>query len=145
MYLDMTVDGMLKGLGQQLYCMRVNILDAAVSILLISLLLPEWGITGYIACIYITETMNVALSAGRLLHITGARLMIGRRVVMPLVCIAGACSVSTLIIFPMNPSPLFSAIFGIGLCAVLYLFFLFATSALSPEDARWIKKLTSLR
>lgn len=145
MYLDMTVDGMLKGLGQQLYCMRVNILDAAVSILLISLLLPEWGITGYIACIYITETMNVALSVGRLLHITGARLMIGRRVILPLVCIAGACSVSTLLIFPMNPPPVFSAILGIGLCIVLYLFFLFATSALSTEDARWIKKLTSLR
>ena len=145
MYLDMTVDGMLKGLGQQLYCMRVNILDAAVSILLVSVLLSKFGIAGYIACIYITETMNVALSVGRLLHITGARLMVFRRAVLPSLCIAGACSVSTLIIFPMSPSPLFSAVFGIFLCVLLYLFFLFATSALSRDDAIWIKKLTSWR
>lgn len=143
MYLDTTVDGMLKGLGQQLYCMRVNILDAAVSILLVSVLLPEMGITGYIVCIYITETMNVALSAGRLLHITGAKLPVLRRIVLPLLCIAGASSVSALLIFPMASSPLLSSVFGIILSLLLYLFFLFATYAISPEDASWLRKLTA--
>lgn len=144
MYFDMTVDGMLKGLGQQLYCMRVNILDAAVSILLISVLLPKYGITGYITCIYITETMNVALSSGRLFYITGAKLMIFKRIFMPLFCIAGACSVSTLLLLP-EKAPGKTSVAGMIISAALYMFFLLATSTLSGEDAAWIKKLTRMR
>ena len=35
MYLDGSVDSMLKGLGQQVYSMRVNILDSLLSVVLI--------------------------------------------------------------------------------------------------------------
>lgn len=144
MYFDTTVDGMLKGLGQQLYCMRVNILDAAVSILLISLLLPKYGIAGYIACIYITETMNVALSAGRLFYITGAKLMIFKRIFMPLFCIAGACSISTLLLLPVKATEHIS-VAGIAISIALYIFLLTATSTLSDEDTAWVKKLAARR
>lgn len=144
MYFDMIADGMLKGLGQQLYCMRVNILDAAVSILLILVLLSEYGITGYIACIYITETMNVALSAGRLFYITGAKLAVFKRIFMPVFCMAGACSVSTLLLLSAKASAK-TAAFGMILSVALYMFFLLATSTLSGEDAAWIKKLTRMR
>lgn len=107
MYLDTTVDGMLKGLGEQLYCMRVNIFDASVSILLVYILLPRSGISGYIACIFVTEILNCALSLGRLLYVTGIKLRILARVASPAVCVAGACSCTVLILnlFPSPPQP----------------------------------------
>ena len=65
MYLDTVIDCVLKGLGEQVYSMKVNILDSAVSALLVWLLLPGFGVSGYIAVIYIAELLNAALSIAR--------------------------------------------------------------------------------
>ena len=66
MYTDMTVDGCLKGLGQQVWSMSINIVDSLVGLLLVWLLLPRFALAGYIALIYITEILNFALSITRL-------------------------------------------------------------------------------
>ncbi len=73
MYLDTAVDSMLKGLSQQVYCMRVNILDACLSLILVLTLVPRMGVGGYILCVYITEIVNAALSLSKLLSVTGLR------------------------------------------------------------------------
>ena len=46
MYLDTAVDGMLKGMGLQTASMRINILDAAMSLMLVWQLIPRVGIGG---------------------------------------------------------------------------------------------------
>ncbi|MDR2530506.1 MAG: oligosaccharide flippase family protein [Oscillospiraceae bacterium] len=66
MYMDMITDGLLKGLGQQLYSMYVNIADSAVSCLLVWQTLPIWGIKAYIFMIVATELFNFALSLHKL-------------------------------------------------------------------------------
>jgi stage V sporulation protein B len=70
MYLDMITDGMLKGLGEQVYTMGVNILDSGVSLLLVWLTLPIWGLNGYIFMVFFTELFNFALSIKRLRRFT---------------------------------------------------------------------------
>lgn len=71
MYMDMVVDGCLKGLGQQVWSMGINILDAAVGVVLVSVLLPRFALDGYIAIIFLEETVNFTLSLIRLGKITG--------------------------------------------------------------------------
>ncbi len=66
MYLDMLTDGCLKGLGEMMFCMYVNIADAALSALMVWLMLPEWGIPAYIFVICFTESFNFVLSIIRL-------------------------------------------------------------------------------
>jgi len=66
MYMDMTSDGLLRGLGEQLYAMYVNIADSLVSVILVWLTLPIWGIHAYLFMIIFTEIANFALSFGRL-------------------------------------------------------------------------------
>ncbi len=70
MYLDTVVDGCLKGLGQQLWSMGINILDAALGVLLVWKLLPVYSLTGYIAIIYFNECLNLFLSIRRLSAVT---------------------------------------------------------------------------
>ena len=70
MYTDMIVDGCLKGLGQQMWNMKVNILDSALSALLVWKLLPLYALKAYIAIIYFTEILNFVLSWWRLDKIT---------------------------------------------------------------------------
>lgn len=69
MYLDMSVDGCLKGLGQQVWSMGVNALDSLCGLVLVWLLLPRWGLRGYLFVIFATETLNFVLSAGRLRYL----------------------------------------------------------------------------
>ncbi len=71
MYTDMTVDGCLKGLGQQVWSMGINILDALVGLLLIWWLLPLYALPAYIGIIYFTELLNFVLSVRRLLKVSG--------------------------------------------------------------------------
>ncbi len=66
MYTDMLCDGCLKGLGQQLWSMGINILDALLGVLLVWRLLPAYALTGYICIIYFNECLNFALSIARL-------------------------------------------------------------------------------
>ena len=70
MYLDMSVDGCLKGLGEQLWCMGVNILDALLGLMLTWRLLPRYALPAYLAILYITELFNFALSVLRLRSVT---------------------------------------------------------------------------
>lgn len=71
MYLDMTVDCMLKGLGEQLHSMRINIIDSASSLALVLLLVPSFRIVGYVISVYFCECLNCFLSLRRLNKITG--------------------------------------------------------------------------
>lgn len=66
MYTDMTVDGCLKGLGQQVWSMGINILDALVGLLLVWWLLPRYALSAYIGIIYFGEILNFVLSVFRL-------------------------------------------------------------------------------
>lgn len=69
MYTDMTVDGCLKGLGQQVWSMGINVLESVVGLVLIWFYLPLYALRAYIAIIYFSELFNFALSAGRLYRV----------------------------------------------------------------------------
>ena len=66
MYTDMVVDGCLKGLGQQVWSMGINILDALLGVILVYTLLPVGALTAYIGIIYFNEILNLTLSLLRL-------------------------------------------------------------------------------
>lgn len=74
MYLDMVIDGCLKGLGQQIYSMGINIIDALLGVLLVYFFLPKYALTAYISIIFLGEIFNLSLSMLRLSKICGIGL-----------------------------------------------------------------------
>ncbi len=90
MYVDSSVDGVLKGMGEQVYSMVVNIIDALSSVILVWLLLPRMGLWGYVVAIYVTETLNTTLSLCRMLRMSGMRVRLWKQVFGPLGAIVGA-------------------------------------------------------
>ena len=66
MYLDHVADSMLKGIGEHVYSMWVNIFDALLSVFLVWLLIPLMGIGGYAFVIVIMEAFNFVFSISRL-------------------------------------------------------------------------------
>ena len=69
MYLDIVIDGILKGLDAQVDVMIINIFDCVVSIAFIYFLVPILGFSGYIISIFISEVIDFTLSGYRLLKI----------------------------------------------------------------------------
>jgi len=66
MYLDHVTDSMLKGIGEHVYSMWVNIADSFLSVLLVYVLIPIFDISGYALVIIIMELFNFAMSFIRL-------------------------------------------------------------------------------
>ncbi len=120
MYFDMTVDCILKGVGEQVYSMKINIADSALSLILSVLLIPYFGIKGYIVSVYVCESMNCILSLFRLRRVVGVGVDILRQVLPPaVVAVLTVIAVSALSDVTANSSlePLRIALFvGIYLC-----------------------------
>ena len=90
MYIDHVVDSMLKGIGEQVYSMWVNIADSALSVILVWLLIPLLGIEGYAIVIIIMEVFNLTLSYMRLGKRIRLRINAVEALIIPL--IAALCA-----------------------------------------------------
>jgi stage V sporulation protein B len=86
MYVDHIADGMLKGLDKQNYVMRVNIFDAALSVVFAALLIPRFGIYGFTASLYLCEIMNCSFSFGKLFLIMKPDIGIIKSLIIPCAC-----------------------------------------------------------
>lgn len=73
LYLDALVDGMLKGLSEQVASVRYNTLTSAMDVALLFLLLPRYGLGGYVVTFVVTHLVNFALSLRRLVRTSGAQ------------------------------------------------------------------------
>lgn len=144
MYLDTATDAMMKGLGEQLFSMKINIADAAISLLLVFLLIPRFGIWGYVITIYVSELFNTVCSITHLLMISKAPVRIFKWVYKPLFCIV-LSTVGVRFLLEKIGGRIETAAFAILLhiCAVilLYIALLRLTRAVEKEDAAWIKNL----
>ena len=85
MYMDHVADSMLKGIGEHVYSMWVNIADALISVILVWVLIPIMGIGGYAVVIVVMEAFNFILSITRLYKKIPFRIDFLRSFVFPLV------------------------------------------------------------
>lgn len=83
MYLDHVTDSMLKGIGEHVYSMWINISDSFLSILLVWFLIPRLGIGGYALVIIVMEAYNFALSVIRLYSKIRFSVSVTRALIMP--------------------------------------------------------------
>lgn len=142
MYVDTATDAMMKGLGEQVFSMKINIADALVSVVLVWLLIPRYGIDGYVATIYFSECFNTVLSIAHLLTISHAPVRLLKWVYKPLLCIVGATSVVRLFLL-LLPFHVANAALSISLhCALtaaVYLCLLLLTGAIEKEELSWLR------
>ena len=147
MYLDTAVDSMLKGLGEQLFCMRVNIADAAISIALIWLLVPRFGVYGYAVSVVACEVFNATLSILRLLRVADVEPHVIKWTLGPAAASVLSCSAVRYVI---SAAPrLYRADGALSLslfmtsCAALYIMILTVTNVLTERDAAYVKRIFS--
>jgi O-antigen/teichoic acid export membrane protein len=141
MYMDTIVDGMLKGLGEQLNSMKYNIIDSFTSVLMVWFLLPIFGIKGYLITVMVSEVLNFSLSLGRLIKITHLRCNVLHDLLKPFACTVASITVISLL---STPNTFFTAyvtchpiLLGFLLVGMNLLLF-YLTSCLKKEEFIWI-------
>ncbi len=136
LYLDAIVDGMLKGLGQQLASARYNTITSLLDVVFLYLLLPRFGVAGYYCSFVVTHLVNFAFSLRRLLRVTGYTLP-GGFFAKAIFCACAAglgCFCFTL------PNIWAQMLVRGAAFAFFYPLFLRLTRALSRADARWLRR-----
>ena len=143
MYIDTATDAMLKGLGEQVYSMKINIIDAALSVALVLLLIPTYGITGYIITIYVSEFFNTVFSITKLLCMTKTKPHLLKWIYKPLLCIVIATVTVHGILMRMPSTSLSAGRTVLHCTAVLgcYLLLLCLTRSIEKDDLTWLRAL----
>lgn len=142
MYLDTAADAVLKGLDEQVYCMKVNIFDAALSLLLVYLLVPRIGIAGYVLTVFLSESVNTLFSLMRLYKRTTLHLPLLSCLALPLFCALLAALPPLLVKAPLNAlGALPALILSLCLYTLCYLLLCTLTGAFTKEDRRYFKRL----
>ena len=148
MYVDTATDAMMKGLGEEVYSMNVNIVDALISVVLVWILIPTFGMEGYLFTIYFSELFNTVLSIHHLLSVSHTPVRLFKWVYKPLLCIVGSTTVVRAVLmltgFTINNAVL-SILLHCSAVILLYLLFLRLTGALEQEETTWIRTLFRAR
>ncbi len=130
LYLDAITDGMLKGLAEQISCVRYNTFTSLLDVVFLFLLLPRFGIAGYVFSFTVTHAINLILSLRRFLIVTGYKLF-PSVVILPwvgaIVCTAAALTLPQVWLLP--------GVFYLFLLCGLFLF----TNLFREKDCRWLR------
>lgn len=131
LYCDAVVDGMTKGLGQQTYCVRYNIMTNALDVALLFILLPRFGLTGYFASFLVTHLINFLLSLRRLVIVSEIKV----NFYIPALTTAAALIAAMGAMAFTGWVRQVSAFWGLFL-SISYFF-----GVLGPGDIQWVKGL----
>lgn len=143
MYLENVVDGLLRGLDQQVSSLRYSILDSVLRIALIVVLVPLQGIQGFLYVMILSNILTSLLNLHRLLKVTGLHLQWGKWIFRP--ALAMAASGASVWFLQQHIwsglSPLLSLLVGIPLASLGYGFLLLMMGCVTREDARMVRSV----
>ena len=144
MYLDTATDAMMKGLGEQMHSMKINVADAALSVILVLVLIPKFGILGYVITIYASELFNTVCSITHLLMVSRTPVRVCKWVYKPLFCIVLATSAVRFLLEKSTlriESAALSILFHVAAVILVYAALLRLTRAVEKDDVAWVKRL----
>lgn len=144
MYVDTATDAMLKGLGEQFRSMLINIADALLSVILVWVLVPRFGINGYLLTVYLSELFNTVFSVHRLLTVSNVVPRLLKWVYLPLLSVVLTAFSTRGILLLLTGNAGTGA--GALVCRFLlflgfYLFFLTVCGCVGKEERAWIRTL----
>ena len=83
MYLESMVDGILKGMGEQMATFRYSVLDSALRILAMSALIPRYGVAGFLAVMAASNLLTCILNLRRMLRCARMQINWGQWFIAP--------------------------------------------------------------
>ncbi|MEG0571062.1 MAG: polysaccharide biosynthesis C-terminal domain-containing protein, partial [Oscillospiraceae bacterium] len=142
LYLDSIVDSLLKGLNQQLSAMKYNTADSVIRVILIYFLVPNLGVWGYIAVLFVGTIFNFSMSLNRLIKVSQVKIKWDKWVIKPLIG-AGVAVLITKTVFlifkDFGMGMTVVTFIKIGIILVFYYIFLRMLGVITKKEVLWIK------
>ncbi len=139
MYVESMVDGILKGLNQQVSTLRHNLLDSSLRLFLVVTVVPHAGMAGFLFVMTVSNVLVAVLNVHRLLTVTNMRFRWRQWVFAPTIAVVLAAVGSDMLqknawisVWP----PLLSLATGIALLCGLFFLLLYGTGCITRRDVR---------
>lgn len=124
LYLESMVDGILKGLDQQLSTFRYSVWDSLARIALVALLVPRAGMKGFLFVMLFSNLFTGVLNLRRLLLVTGLRIRWWGWALRPLLAFLAGWLAYRAVYLPRRlGAPLWDLVLGGGVVCLVYLAF----------------------
>ncbi len=120
MFLDDVVDSTLKGMNEQIYSLKINVIESAVRVILLFILLPHTAVTGYVFVIFFGNILNFVMSYCRLSQIADVYIDIKNWLIKPILIIT-FCGYISKIIIPFKTCGLGVLVFSIISVMAVYI------------------------
>lgn len=140
MYVDSICDGMLKGLDCQKATFRYSVGDSALRLMLIFLILPRYGMAGFIFIMYLSNILTAFLNLGQLIKTTKLKPDILYWFLLPALIGITICTSLRAILSAIGFSGLALVISLAVLSLILYLLFAFLIGCIKKEDIYYLIK-----
>ena len=140
MYLDAISDGILKGLDQQKFTFFTSVGDSSARIILILLLLKEFGIYGFIGIMYFSNFATGFLNTKRLLKICKIKPNLMQNAFLPVCSGFSICLFVKFILSSFNISNFIYVILICIVCVPLYLYLMYLLNVITVDDISFIKR-----
>lgn len=139
MYLDLICDGILKGLDSQKLLFMINVIDSAVRVVLVLVLVPMYGMTGFLGVMIFSNLFTSLAAVIKIVSCTGLKVSIKRCFLAPLFSVIVAVAVVGRFLVPISSDIVFTLASAIGISAV-YFFALYLQNGGLGIDINFNKK-----
>ena len=135
MYVDNIVDGILKGLNEQVAVMCCNIIDLIVTITIIFFLVPKIGLMGFVISIIVSEILNFTISCIQLKKRINYVIPIFSSIILPIIASFFAYFITSLLKISFS-SIVIGLIFNITIFIVVFLIIVSGLNILLRNSGR---------
>lgn len=94
LYIQVTISGILNGLGEQVFIFKVNIISSLINILTIYFLVPLYGINIFILSWILSSATATLMTTTRLRHSVDLKLHIFDSFIIPVLAMSLSCLIS---------------------------------------------------
>lgn len=120
MYLDLICDGILKGLDEQKTLFKTSVTDSAVRVLLVLVLVPEFGMKGFLLVMMFSNVYTSIASLIKIVKITNLKFKIAKMFLSPLFSAATAVIITGKLLKPISSNIIYVAATVAGISAIYF-------------------------
>lgn len=142
MYFQVTLSGILNGLGEQVFIFRNSLISSAVNIGFIYFLIPVYGINAFIAGWFLSLLFVSILDLNRVVKRTGLKIKLINWFIKPILSITVCCMFTKILhkkVFICYGN-IINLILSLSIIGVSYILILIITNCLSIKDIKSIVK-----
>ena len=143
MLYDHLADAILKGLGEQVSVVKYNILDSVTSVTLVWLLVPIFGLGGYVFVVWFGEVLNCIMSSLKLVRRTKVPIRFTNWFFIPALASFLSVTLSRKLIVLFHGAVgenIFTLIVAFIISALVYMLILRIFGSITLNDYKLLKK-----